>query len=213
MTRAGAIIWLKEAAAYFERRAAGGEDRAHWSNVANAESCRKIIALLSDGSAATTTGQLRADQKDLSALASAERASRLEAALRRIERWEMPPTNDTWEDGSPMSYAALYGSLGEQQVIREIARQALNSEGESKAPGAPDPGGSGPLSPSPSRDMIYRFFQLRLSEKRDILSALGLADDKTLPEFERFKNAFIAAKEAGKLEAMALAIAEKEASR
>jgi hypothetical protein len=43
-----------------------------------------IDALLADGSEATTTGQLRDDQKDLSNLSSAERASRLEAALRNL---------------------------------------------------------------------------------------------------------------------------------
>ena len=33
--------FLREAARYFEKRPTGGEDRAHWSNVYNAENCRK----------------------------------------------------------------------------------------------------------------------------------------------------------------------------
>ena len=56
----------------------------------------------------------------------ADRA-RMEKALERIERWfgEFPETGDTWEDGSPVSYATLYGSNGERDYMREIARQAL----------------------------------------------------------------------------------------
>lgn len=36
------IIFLNEAADYFEQRPTNGEDRAYWSNVFNAETCRKI---------------------------------------------------------------------------------------------------------------------------------------------------------------------------
>lgn len=43
-----AIIFLGESARYFENRPTGGEDRAYWSNVFNAENCRKIIFLLSN---------------------------------------------------------------------------------------------------------------------------------------------------------------------
>lgn len=58
----------------------------------------------------------------------ADRA-RMEKALERIERWfgEFPETGDTWEDGSPVSYATLYGSNGERDYMREIARQALGA--------------------------------------------------------------------------------------
>jgi hypothetical protein len=44
-------VFLLEAARYFERRPTGGEDRAHWSNVYNAENCRRIAARLSGGAA------------------------------------------------------------------------------------------------------------------------------------------------------------------
>lgn len=37
------IKFLEEAAKYFEKRPTGGEDKAHWANVYNAEHCRKII--------------------------------------------------------------------------------------------------------------------------------------------------------------------------
>jgi hypothetical protein len=46
ITSAAAINWLHEAAAYFERRPTGGEDAAHWSNVYNAENCRRIARLI-----------------------------------------------------------------------------------------------------------------------------------------------------------------------
>jgi hypothetical protein len=35
-------IFLRRAATYFENRPTDGEDRAYWSNVYNAENCRKI---------------------------------------------------------------------------------------------------------------------------------------------------------------------------
>lgn len=47
-------------------------------------------------------------------------------ALEQIERWDgFPATGQTWEDGSPMSYSASYGSIGERDYMRGIARAAL----------------------------------------------------------------------------------------
>lgn len=43
------IIWLREAARYFAARPTGGEDRAHWANVYNAENATRLadrLALL-----------------------------------------------------------------------------------------------------------------------------------------------------------------------
>ena len=34
--------FLQEAARYFRKRPTGGEDRAHWANVYNAENCEKM---------------------------------------------------------------------------------------------------------------------------------------------------------------------------
>lgn len=42
MTKEKAVKFLDEAARYFDKRPTGGEDRAFWSNVYNAENCRKI---------------------------------------------------------------------------------------------------------------------------------------------------------------------------
>ncbi len=53
--------------------------------------------------------------------------SRMLAALRRIERWfgEFPPTGQQWDDGSPKSYFACYGSNGERDYMRSVARDAI----------------------------------------------------------------------------------------
>jgi hypothetical protein len=52
----------------------------------------------------------------------------LREALEFIERWShesFPRTGRTWEDGSPMSYSAAFGSNGERDYMRGIARTAL----------------------------------------------------------------------------------------
>lgn len=40
------IKFLQQAASYFEKRPTNGEDKAHWSNVSNAENCRKAATAL-----------------------------------------------------------------------------------------------------------------------------------------------------------------------
>lgn len=46
ITPQSATAFLREAANYFERRDAKGEDAALWANVYNAENCRKIASLI-----------------------------------------------------------------------------------------------------------------------------------------------------------------------
>jgi hypothetical protein len=41
-----AIAWLDECARYFGKRDTGGEDRAFWSNIYNAENAKAIRDLL-----------------------------------------------------------------------------------------------------------------------------------------------------------------------
>lgn len=53
MTVAAASAFLMEAARYFRGRETGGEDRAFWSNVYNAENCEKIAAMLTPTSTKT----------------------------------------------------------------------------------------------------------------------------------------------------------------
>jgi len=57
-----------------------------------------------------------------------DRVKVLEDALGRIEKWhgEFPKTGRQWNDGTEMSYAAAYGTNGERDYMREIARLALN---------------------------------------------------------------------------------------
>jgi hypothetical protein len=43
---AEAVGFLMIAANYFERRPTNGEDMAHWSNITNAENCRRTAALI-----------------------------------------------------------------------------------------------------------------------------------------------------------------------
>ena len=40
------IAWAEEAARYFENRPTGGEDKAHWANVYNAENARRVADAL-----------------------------------------------------------------------------------------------------------------------------------------------------------------------
>ena len=61
-------------------------------------------------------------------MAAMDEMERLRAALARIERWhgEFPETGKTWEEtGDPVSYSAAYGSNGERDYMRQVARDAL----------------------------------------------------------------------------------------
>lgn len=67
-------------------------------------------------------------ERDLAAARS--RIAELESGLQRIERWhgEFPETGRFWDEPhntQPMSYAACFGSNGERDYMREIARQLL----------------------------------------------------------------------------------------
>ena len=59
-----------------------------------------------------------------------EEIERMRLALERIERWfgEFPETGKYWDDKNKknqMSYAACFGSNGERDYMRQIARDAL----------------------------------------------------------------------------------------
>lgn len=62
----------------------------------------------------------------------AARIEVLEGALKRIYRWvgEFPETGQYWDDPKntePMSYAACYGSNGERDYMRDVAKRALDA--------------------------------------------------------------------------------------
>lgn len=62
---------------------------------------------------------------------AAARLRSMEEALAKIERWfgEFPETGRVWPGGGgPMSYGAAFGSNGERDFMRAIARAALSGE-------------------------------------------------------------------------------------
>lgn len=58
--------------------------------------------------------------------------TRLVKALKRIEKWhgEFPVVNN--DDGTQTSYGVAYGSNGERDYMRQIAREALDAAKEQK---------------------------------------------------------------------------------
>lgn len=63
-----------------------------------------------------------------------EQVGRLRLGLEKIERWfgEFPKTGQTRPDGTPMSYAAAFGSNGERDFMRNIAYVALTTTAPDK---------------------------------------------------------------------------------
>ena len=51
---------------------------------------------------------------------------RMRAALKRIERWVGEFPDVKYRDGVNISYLMAYGSMGEREYMRKIAREALN---------------------------------------------------------------------------------------
>jgi hypothetical protein len=53
--------------------------------------------------------------------------ARMREALKIIERWDdFPPSGKQWPGGAAMSYGAAFGSNGERDFMRGIARAALD---------------------------------------------------------------------------------------
>lgn len=50
------------------------------------------------------------------------------AFLQKIVKWELPATGKFWdkEETQPMSYGACYGSNGERDYFRALARELIN---------------------------------------------------------------------------------------
>jgi hypothetical protein len=63
-----------------------------------------------------------------------------------------------------------------------------------------------------TRNLVYRFWNLNVSERRDIALQLGLITEEELqlPEPERYGRALIRASERGQLDELARAVAQKE---
>lgn len=47
-------------------------------------------------------------------------------ALQIIADWKLPESGKSWDDDTPMSYEAAYGSNGARDFIRSVAEQALS---------------------------------------------------------------------------------------
>lgn len=71
----------------------------------------------------------RYDARELEAHQLSENIIALRRALDRIERWELPATGKFWdkEKTDPASYGAIYGSNGERDYIRAVARTAIDA--------------------------------------------------------------------------------------
>jgi hypothetical protein len=54
-------------------------------------------------------------------------ARKVREALEIIAGWELPASGQTWDDGSPMSYGAAFGSNGERDYMRQVASDALQA--------------------------------------------------------------------------------------
>jgi hypothetical protein len=56
-----------------------------------------------------------------------EENNKLREALERIAKWfdEFPPSNRFYDDGEEMSYGCAFGSNGERDYMRGIAKAAL----------------------------------------------------------------------------------------
>lgn len=70
-----------------------------------------------------------AGEREANALLTSE-VEALRAALEKIEAWHtaLPPTGKFHSDGSEMSFGWCFGSNGEREIMREIARAALRQE-------------------------------------------------------------------------------------
>ena len=56
-----------------------------------------------------------------------DKTNELKDAMQKIAKWEMPKTGKYWDDKKTqeMSYAACYGTQGEQLIIQDYAQNAL----------------------------------------------------------------------------------------
>lgn len=84
-----------------------------------------------------------------------------------------------------------------------------------KASADKDANGEAAMGDAITRNLVFRFWQLQASERRDIALQLELIsrDEMTLPEPERYGRALIRASENGKLEELARQVSQREAKQ
>jgi hypothetical protein len=64
------------------------------------------------------------------------KVDRYEAALKIIQKWQLPATGQFWdnEQTQPMSYEAAYGSNGVRDFMRNLANEAISAGDGEKEP-------------------------------------------------------------------------------
>lgn len=127
-----------------------------------------------------------------------------------------------WQE-NPEQYRPKLAKGGE-----EVFRQRISIPGQVRAPAtalaAPamtvsvadaDADVEAAMSDESTRNLVFRFWQLTLSQRRDIALGLGLIDrdELTLPEPERYGRALLRAGERGLLTEVAREVAQRERSR
>jgi hypothetical protein len=98
----------------------------HWEP--SMEDMEQIVVALRQLHLAQTenAGHIRIEDELKSDLAQAQaRCAKLEKALTRIEEWSSFPMAES--NGEPCSYGVAYGSNGERDYMRGIAKFALNA--------------------------------------------------------------------------------------
>lgn len=98
--------------------------RATLGSTANSKSGEECMALIQQ--TANALAALAAQAAEIERLR--EREAALEKALREIAEWKMPATGRFHPNGTEMSYSRCFGSNGERDVIRNIARAALGEK-------------------------------------------------------------------------------------
>lgn len=86
----------------------------------------EIVGRIPEDDPKATLALLFADYDALRAKPEASGAAALREALEKIVAWgPFPATGRRWENGIEMSYGAAFGSNGERDYMRQIARAAL----------------------------------------------------------------------------------------
>lgn len=116
--------FLREAASYFRNRPTGGEDKAHWANVFNAENCEKAADEIERLTARCEAykGQVEAGAAEIERLRAALSQER-EACAKVAEDLAQVYLSPQYATGQPMS------SFVERHVCGQIA-VAIRARGE-----------------------------------------------------------------------------------
>lgn len=106
------------------------------------------------------------------------------AALMKINRWfgEFPETGRKWGNGTDMSYLACYGSNGERDFMRGVARDALKKLHEVMHKSK---GGDGNGEPPPEEllrskkiEVAANAMKRSIDAAHDLIDATGLAGER-----------------------------------